>query len=78
MIFSLTVPLAMKAALEELGIREVYHMTSAITNPKDCILWQKAVNAKFYNKGSKLSRKEWDQLLWNSEVSCCDPQVHDS
>jgi hypothetical protein len=66
----------MKAALEELGIREVYHMSSAMQNPKDCIMWQDALNAKFYNKGSKFTRKDWDQLLGNCEASHCGSRVY--
>lgn len=58
----------MKAALEELGIREVYHMTTTMKNPKDCDMWTAAVNAKFFNKGKKFTRKEWDALLGNCEV----------
>jgi hypothetical protein len=66
----------MKAALEELGIREVYHMSFAMRNPKDCIMWHEALNAKFHNKGSKFTRKDWDQLLGNCEASRCGSRVH--
>ncbi|MCJ1250921.1 hypothetical protein MMC30_008149 [Trapelia coarctata] len=62
---------SMKAALEELGIREVYHMTTTMKNPKDADMWTAAINAKFFNKGKKFTRKEWDSLLGNCEA-CID------
>lgn len=65
--------LAIKAALEGLGIREVYHMTAVMKNPKDAAMWTAAINAKFFNKGQKFTRKEWDALLGSCEVRCCSP-----
>ena len=65
--------LAIKTALEELGIREVYHMTTVMKNPKDAEMWSAAINAKFCNKGKKFTRKEWDALLGSCEVRCCSP-----
>ncbi|KAI0540367.1 P-loop containing nucleoside triphosphate hydrolase protein [Xylaria digitata] len=42
---------------------DTYHMISAsVDNPPDCLLWQRALSAK-YNGIGDFGRQEWDQLL---------------
>ncbi|MCJ1385417.1 hypothetical protein MMC17_008540 [Xylographa soralifera] len=62
---------SMKTALEQVGYNNVYHMTTAMKNPKDCEMWTEAFNAKFHGKGQMLGRKEWDQLLGDCDA-CID------
>jgi len=62
---------SIKAALEQVGYNHVYHMTTAMKNPKDCEMWTEAFNAKFHGKGHMLGRKEWDQLLGDCDA-CID------
>ena len=65
----LTSPIvAIKAGLEQIGYHNVYHMTSAMKNPKDYDMWTQAFNAKFHGQGQMLGRKEWDQLLGDCDV----------
>ncbi|KAI0475544.1 hypothetical protein GGR56DRAFT_675665 [Xylariaceae sp. FL0804] len=52
---------SMKLALQQLGIHDVYHMTTYVDSPEDYKLWEAAVNAK--KNGKNISRAEWDQLL---------------
>ncbi|MCJ1394123.1 hypothetical protein MMC18_007001 [Xylographa bjoerkii] len=60
-----------KAALEQLGYNDVYHMVTAMKNPKDYDMWAEAFNAKFHGKGKMFGRKEWDQLLGDC-AACID------
>jgi len=62
---------ATKAALEQLGYNDVYHMVTAMKNPKDYDMWAEAFNAKFFGKGQMFGRKEWDQLLGDC-AACID------
>ena len=55
-------------ALEQLGYK-CYHMASIIRNPPDGPMWTEAAEAKWNNKGTKFTRKEWDQLLGDCNVS---------
>lgn len=59
------------AALSELGVNKPYHMNSVFRNPRDSVMWREAAEAKFWNKGDKFTRKEWDMLLGRTEV-CLD------
>lgn len=61
-------PTAMKTALEQLGYNDVYHMTTAMHNPKDYDMWTQAFNAKYKGKGEKFTREEWDMLLGDCQV----------
>ncbi|MCJ1321788.1 hypothetical protein MMC15_007133 [Xylographa vitiligo] len=65
---------SIKAGLEQIGFNKVYHMTTAMKNPKDCDMWTQAFNAKFHNKGQMLTRKEWDQLLGDCDA-CIDVPI---
>lgn len=50
-------------ALFDLGISDVYHFTSVITeNPPDAKLWVRALEWKLKGKGS-WTQKDWDALL---------------
>lgn len=62
------------AGLEQLGFN-VYHMVKAIQSPKTNLdLWREAIDAKFYGKGKKWGREEFDKLLGNydgvADVPC--------
>lgn len=59
---------AMRQALKRLGYVDTYHMDSAFENPPDCDMWKEAFAAKFYGKGKKFERKDWDQLLGHCQV----------
>ncbi|KAJ7206373.1 hypothetical protein GGX14DRAFT_457666, partial [Mycena pura] len=54
---------AMRDALEMLGYNVTNHGFRVGPNPNERALWTKAVNAKFYGKGNRYGRMEWDQLL---------------
>lgn len=53
----------MHEALNRLGQGPVYHMLSIIRNPPDSIMWQEAIDAKYFHKGKPFTRSDWDQLL---------------
>ena len=59
----------MRQALFDLGYHDVYHMVSAMQNPKDCLMWREAIEAKYFGKGRKYTREDFDKLLGNCEVS---------
>jgi hypothetical protein len=52
----------MQAALDILGI-PCWHSYFLFSNVADCALWSEALDAKFHNKGTTFTRKEWDQVL---------------
>ncbi|KAL2007652.1 hypothetical protein VTN00DRAFT_7634 [Thermoascus crustaceus] len=52
----------MQRALEILGI-PTYHMNVVLTRPSDVPLWSEALDAKFYGKGKRYGREEWDKLV---------------
>lgn len=54
--------LSMKAAYEKLGL-PTYHGFDFIDNPQHQILWEKAIDAKWYAKGKPFSREEFDSFL---------------
>ena len=56
------------AALEELGIKNCYHMNSVFANPRDSEMWREAAESKYFGKGPKFGRREWDNLMGQSEV----------
>lgn len=58
----------MQVALEELGYGPCYHMNHCFRNPMECDMWKEALEAKFYNKGRKYTKKDWDQLLGQCQV----------
>ncbi|MCJ1323463.1 hypothetical protein MMC10_000123 [Thelotrema lepadinum] len=52
----------MQIALNILGI-PCYHGFTLVANTQDCALWDRALDAKFFHKGSCFTREQWDQLL---------------
>ncbi|KAK6991784.1 P-loop containing nucleoside triphosphate hydrolase protein [Favolaschia claudopus] len=61
--FSRTGTTSMRIALEKLGYNETNHGFTVWTNPLEMEMWTEAINAKFYGKGKRYGRAEWDQLL---------------
>ncbi|KAK4995188.1 hypothetical protein LTR66_004939 [Elasticomyces elasticus] len=53
----------MAAALEILGMRTYHSILWFTTNLGDTDMWLEAIDAKFYGKGERFTRAEWDQLL---------------
>ncbi|KAI0006738.1 hypothetical protein F4779DRAFT_549721 [Xylariaceae sp. FL0662B] len=62
---------SMKLALQQLGIHDVYHMTTYVDNPEDYHFWEAAINAK--KAGKNITRTQWDQLLGNCQAVCDAP-----
>ena len=54
----------MQEALNILGI-PCYHGFTLILNLRDSEMWNEALDAKFFGKGERFTRSEWDQLLGN-------------
>ncbi len=53
---------------EKAGYEDTYHMMSAsVENPPDCIMWQRAFEAKYDGIG-RFGREEWDSLLGHCQV----------
>ncbi len=66
----LTLLLALRQALFDLGYDDVYHYTSLISeNPRDASLWVGAMKAKYYGIGKPYGKDEWDALLGHCMVS---------
>lgn len=60
---SRTGTMSIHTALEKLGFK-VYHMAEAIKAPRTNFgCWIEAIDAKFYGKGEKFGRAEFDKLL---------------
>ena len=53
---------SMKAAYEILGL-PAYHGFVWIKRPNDKTMFEKAVNAKYYHKGTPFGRQEFDAML---------------
>lgn len=62
---------ALRQALKDLGIDDVYHYNAMLENPPDCDVWCKAFDLKFGKKRSSLNwtSEEWDVLLGDCMVS---------
>ena len=54
----------MQEALNRLDI-PCYHGFTLILNLQDTEMWNKALDAKFFGKGTRFTISEWDQLLGN-------------
>jgi hypothetical protein len=55
---------SLRQALLDLGISDVYHFTSVISeNPPDADLWIKALEAKLEHRGPEFKKEDWDSLL---------------
>ena len=57
----------MQLALNILGF-PCYHGLTMIADLRDTVLWNEALDAKFFGKGPAFTRADWDQLLgeWNA------------
>ncbi|KAF2171476.1 hypothetical protein M409DRAFT_63732 [Zasmidium cellare ATCC 36951] len=63
------------ASLEQLGFHP-YHMTKAISSPKSNLdVWREGIDAKFYGKGKKWGREEFDKILGNYDSIADVPGV---
>jgi len=64
LIMSLADSVALRAALLQLGISDVYHMAVPFEeNPPDVGLWVEAIDAKYKGVGKQYGKEEWDSLL---------------
>lgn len=72
----LFVYLAMKHALERLGYRNVYHMSTFVNHTEDYEQWDYIIRAKI--SGRHIPRSVWDALLGDYQVSEYHPilKVH--
>ena len=67
---------AMSRALEKLGMHTWHSLLFLSTNLGEIPMWNEALDAKFAGKGSKFTRVEWDQLLYNfGAVSSDTPAI---
>ena len=53
---------AMQQALTILGF-PCYHGLTLLASPRDSEMWNAVLDAKYFGRGARLSRAEWDQLL---------------
>ncbi|KAI4267829.1 MAG: hypothetical protein L6R38_008074 [Xanthoria sp. 2 TBL-2021] len=53
---------SMYAALNMVGL-PCFHSFSLYSRIQDCSTWSAALDAKFFNRGPKFTKTEWDQLL---------------
>jgi len=66
---------SMRAAMQQLGYVDTYHMMScSIENPPDALLWMDALRAKYDGIG-EFTRKDWDKLLGNCQAVCDWPAI---
>ena len=54
---------SIRSALLILGYDHTYHGLDSADSWDDFVIWEKAADATFYGKGTKLSRREWDEML---------------
>lgn len=63
---------AMQVALNILGFT-CYHSVLFFSNIKDCAAWSAALDAKFFDKGTPFTKREWDALLGSFSAISADP-----
>ncbi|KAI7285952.1 hypothetical protein D0864_02426 [Hortaea werneckii] len=68
---SRTATASMAAAYEVLGV-PTYHGYRLITYPEEGAAWERAADAKFFNKGQPLTREEWDEALFKDFAALAD------
>ncbi|KAI7339521.1 hypothetical protein KC315_g1182 [Hortaea werneckii] len=68
---SRTATASMAAAYETLGV-PTYHGYRLITYPEEGAAWERAADAKFFNKGQPLTREEWDEALFKDFGALAD------
>lgn len=67
---------SIKEALQFLGINPVYHGYQAVfDNPRDCEMWNEALDAKFNGKGKPYGREEFDKLLGHCQAVSDMPAI---
>lgn len=71
---SRTGTMSLFTGLEQLGFKP-YHMSKAIQSPRSNLdVWREGIDAKFYGKGKKWGREEFDKILGNydsvADVPC--------
>ncbi|CZR69238.1 uncharacterized protein PAC_19138 [Phialocephala subalpina] len=67
---------SMRAAMQQLGYVDTYHMMScSIENPPDALMWMDALRAKYDGVGKPFTREDWDQLLGNCQAVCDWPAI---
>lgn len=55
---------SLRQALLDLGISDVYHFTSIVSeNPADAEIWVRALEAKLYHRSPEFKKEDWDALL---------------
>ena len=62
----------MQVALDILGFT-CYHSILFFSNIKDCAAWNAALDAKFLDKGTPFTKREWDALLGSFSAISADP-----
>ena len=61
---------AMYVAFKKLGYKPYHFLESTLQKQNDHQkLWLEALNAKFYGKGKPFEGEDFDQMLWNYDVS---------
>lgn len=50
-------------------------MSASVENPPDCIMWQRAFEAKYDGIG-RFGREEWDSLLGHCQVRLYPTNSH--
>src|SRR5947207_987178 len=72
----------MQAALTQLGYK-TYHGHFMFDDQRQLQLWNRALDAKFYGKGKKLSPPEWDEIFDDYQavtggltMCCFDDLIH--
>ena len=62
----------MHAAFNILGYRS-FHSVLFFANIRETELWNEALDAKFFSKGRKFARADWDQVLGDYSAVSADP-----
>ena len=62
----------MQRALNILGYT-CYHSSIFFSNTKDCEMWDRALDAKFFGRGTEFTRADWDQLPGDCSAVSADP-----
>ncbi|KAK5013158.1 hypothetical protein BJ546DRAFT_1064380 [Cryomyces antarcticus] len=70
--FPRTGTMTMQTALNILGY-PCYHSVAFFSKIRDCDMWNEAQDAKFFGKGQRFTRADWDQLLGDYKAVSADP-----
>ncbi|RYP90043.1 hypothetical protein DL770_003823 [Monosporascus sp. CRB-9-2] len=67
---------SMRAAMQQLGYVDTYHMMScSIENPPDALFWMDALRAKYDGVGKPFEREDWDKLMGHCQAVCDWPAI---